>query len=323
MESVSPTPTRRPSAAMPTICEVAEDVYSIDTEMYSIPGLTSAYLLAGSKPALVETGVRGSANTILSALRQIGYRPEDIAYIILTHVHLDHAGGAGDLLTHMPHAQVIAHKRGARHLVNPSKLSASASQATGRSDAEGQDALTPVDENRAHAAEDGEIIDLGAGHKLEIIYAPGHASHHVCIYDLKNKGLFTGEALGIMIPGEEVIIPCTPVPDFDLDLSIDTIMQLMEKDVELLLFSHFGPTRKVSETFHKALTILKHWGDITSALAEKGNIDRVPEELQAAAREELAGVAGKKEICEFYEILMTPLSAAGYIESYKRKHRKS
>jgi len=299
--------------------KIADDIYLIDANMYSIPGFASVYLVAAEKPVLIETGLPTSAETILSGLRQIGVSPADIAYIMVTHVHIDHAGGAGTLLAHMPCAQVLAHEKGAKHLVNPVKLNAAMGELSGGTALAQGNSMVPIAADRVRAVKDGEVVELGGGHNLEVIYSPGHARHHLCIYDMKHKALFTGDAAGIAFHDENVLIPATPPPDFDLELSINSVRRLMEQDVQLLLFSHFGVTRKVRETLEKVIRKLQLWGDITRAAAEEGSLEKVVDRLRVEVQRELAPLASRKDLCQYQEAVILPLSASGYISYFAKK----
>jgi glyoxylase-like metal-dependent hydrolase (beta-lactamase superfamily II) len=302
-----------------SVIEVEPDLFLIDTEMYSIPGYTSVYLVRGEKSALIDVGLPTSATTILEGLDQVGLPPNDIAYIIPTHVHLDHAGGAGALASHMPQAQVLAHGKAAKHLVDPTRLMASVGQVAGGNHLSQDGTMLPIDPARVQAVSDGDVLELGTDHELRILYSPGHAPHHLCIYDTRYGALFAGDAVGIFFPEEEILLPATPPPSFDLDMAVDTIARLREEDIGLLLFSHFGATRKVQETFDKATALLHHWGNLTRTAAERNNLEEAISTLRVELRDQWAPLGADKRLYEYQEQVILPISAAGYVGHFRRK----
>ena len=298
--------------------EVGQDVFLIDTQMYSIPGFTSVYVLAEKNMTLIESGPATSAQTVVAGMRQLGLDPKDVAHIIVTHIHLDHAGGAGTLLADMPNAQVLVHELGARHLIDPSKLMASVKNVQGEKGVERDGAMVPIAAERVRVVNDGEVIKLSESQELKIIYSPGHARHHICILDSKNKGLFTGD-VSVLTPEAEIILPTTPPPDFDLDVLVDTIQKLMTLDIEMLLFSHFGTTRRVKWALEKTIHQLKLWGELTRGPAERTNLDEAAKALQEQAAKDLSPIQHRKDLYEYQVDGFMPVCAAGYLNYYQRK----
>ena len=212
--------------------EVADGIYSIDVEMWT-PEYSSVYLVVGDRIALIETGLSTSSDKILEGIKHLGFRYEDIDFIVVTHIHLDHAGGAGIVAEKLPSAKVIAHKDGAKHLINPSKLIYSATKALGElSKAYGLDKIVPIAQDRMEPVDEGNIIDLGS-RKLEVLWTPGHAPHHICLYDDKSRGIFAGDAVGVYYPHEDLLTPTTPPPDFDVEVAIGTIERLKKIKAEV------------------------------------------------------------------------------------------
>ena len=168
---------------MTSTFEAAEGIRAIDSLMCGREKVTSCYLLEGEEPALVETGPTTSVDTVREGLGALGIGPEDLAHIVVTHIHLDHAGGAGALAPHFPGATVWVHERGEPHLADPTKLVASATRVYGE---EALNAMfgpvLPVPRERLKAVGDRDVIELG-GRSLEVLYTPGHASHHVALLD--------------------------------------------------------------------------------------------------------------------------------------------
>jgi glyoxylase-like metal-dependent hydrolase (beta-lactamase superfamily II) len=186
--------------SIPAAREVAPGVILVDTG-YVRPKLAAAWIVRGkASAAVVETGHGGAVPRILAALADHGLRREDVSHVVVTHVHLDHAGGAGALLRELPRARLVAHPRGVRHLVDPSKL------ATATAAVYGEEAfrrlygeLVPVPAERVDEAPDGFALDLG-DRPLRMLDAPGHAKHHFVVHDPASRGFFAGDAFGLSYP---------------------------------------------------------------------------------------------------------------------------
>src|SRR5581483_1563498 len=182
-------------APMPDHSAVADGTTMLDTRLAGLPGITAAFLVDGPSPALVETGARTSAPALLDALAAEGVGPDDLAWIVLTHVHLDHCGGTGLVAEAFPRARVVVHRRGARHLVSPGRLVAASAEVYGeRAPIFG--GLDPVAQERIVAAEDGHRVPLGDGRELVMVEALGHARHHMVVLDERTGTVLAGDALG-------------------------------------------------------------------------------------------------------------------------------
>ncbi len=203
---------------MVDVSEVAENIYLIDDQLYSIPKWGSIYLINEEGKALIDAGPATSVHAVLDGIKKLGFKPEDIDYLIVTHIHLDHAGGAGVLLKDMPQAQVVVHHRGVKHLVNPAKLIGSVIELLGEEAMIRDGEVVTIAEDRVKPVHRGDVLRLSQGQVLEFIDAPGHAPHELCIYEKRNKGIFVGDAAGISILKRGFLFPETPPPSFDLDL---------------------------------------------------------------------------------------------------------
>jgi len=215
------------------------DLYAVDTGMYEVEEYGSVYLLDDDRPALVDTGIGTNYERIMDMLAHAGVAPEDLAVIAVTHVHLDHAGGAGYLAEACPNAEVYVHEIGARHLVDPSRLWDGTKQAVGEQ-IDFYAEPEPVPEERIAPLSDGDEIDLGT-HSLVPHRAPGHAPHQVVFEDPANDAVFTADAAGIYTPSTEEIHVTSPPPQFDLDQALADVEMLEGLDPETLLYAHFGP----------------------------------------------------------------------------------
>jgi len=256
---------------MVDIKEVAENIFLIDNELYSIPKWGSVYLINEEKKALVDTGPATSVNAVLDGIKKTGIDPEDIDYVIVTHIHLDHAGGAGELIKYMPRAQVIVHDKGARHLINPERLVKSFASTMGERMMQKTGPVAPIDEERVVPVSGDEVFKLGERQSLRVLHVSGHAPHQLCILESRNNGLFSGDAIGISVAEGKVLMPATPPPGFDLKLYLSTLQKLMGLDANLIYFGHFGATDRVKESIQTAMDKLQAWNTIISrAFVEKG-----------------------------------------------------
>jgi glyoxylase-like metal-dependent hydrolase (beta-lactamase superfamily II) len=223
---------------------IRSDITCIETH-YQREGLASCYLLQeGESAALIDTGTPYTVATIMALLEQRGLRPEQIRYVIPTHVHLDHAGGAGQLMQRLPEARLVVHPFGARHMIDPTRLAAGATAVYGEEQfAEDFGELVAVDPERVIKAEDGLTIDLN-GRQLLCLDTPGHARHHICVWDRQSRGFFTGDTFGIAYQelttarGPFMLLPSTPV-QFDPVAWHTTLDRLMTFQPERMYLTHY------------------------------------------------------------------------------------
>lgn len=215
------------------------DLFYVDTGMYDTAEYGAVYILAGERSAVIDTGIGQRHDLILDALESVGIAPEELDVIAPTHVHLDHAGGAGHLARDCPNATVVVHERGARHLVDPSRLIAGTKSAVGDQWALYGEPL-PVPEDRIRTLTDGAVIDLG-DHELRTHHAPGHAPHQVVFEDPANDAVFTADAAGIYVPTLDAVRETSPPSDFDLEQCLSDLELLESLDPETLLYAHYGP----------------------------------------------------------------------------------
>ncbi|HVT22261.1 MAG TPA: MBL fold metallo-hydrolase [Mycobacteriales bacterium] len=242
--------------------DLGQDVYGLDTLMSGYEGITAGYLIAGSRPCLVETGTARSAPAVQRALDALGIGRNDLATIAVTHIHLDHAGGVGDLAEAYPNAEIVVHQRGARHLADPTKLMNSATRVFGDLMDTVFGELRPTDGGRIRAVDEVGTIDLGGGRSLTTYYSPGHAQHHVGLLDSHSGDLYVGDAAGVFIPEIGAIKPSTPPPDFDLDTALASLRHFADLQPQRLLFSHFGPVSHVGPALEEAAEELLTWVDL-------------------------------------------------------------
>lgn len=252
------------------ITELGHQVYEIDTRMAGYDGITAGYLILADRPCLVETGTAPSAPVVRDALASLGVGPHDLATVVVTHIHLDHAGGAGDIAGMYPDAEVVVHERGARHLTDPSRLMASARRVYGRALERLFGELAPTPAGRIRSVEERGVIDLGGGRRLESHYSPGHAKHHIGLVDSVSGDLYVGDAAGVYLPDTGDLRPATPPPDFDLAAALGSLRTFAALAPARLLFSHYGPVEAVPETLARSAEELNVWVGETRRVRDAG-----------------------------------------------------
>jgi glyoxylase-like metal-dependent hydrolase (beta-lactamase superfamily II) len=249
----------------------------LDTHQYGVPGRGAVYVIAGARSAIVETGTPRAAPMLVDALRDA-----DLAYIFVTHVHLDHAGGAGALAAEHPEATVVAHPQAVRHLADPTRLVDGVRKAS-------PDLFplygtpTPIPQDRLLAAGDGEQFGLGAGIEIEVVHGPGHAPHQTCFFERPDRVLFTGDAVGNF--GIPFDVPLTVPPGFDRQASRTTLRRLRSLEPERLAFTHFGLSEGDSiGHIDRYEAELDAWFERIARLRRSGSEEHVVREILAASR---------------------------------------
>ena len=256
--------------------------------------MTAGYLIEGPAPVLVETGSQSSVLALLKALEVHGVAPGDLAGVAVTHIHLDHAGGVGDVARAFPNATVYVHEKGARHLADPERLVSSAARVYGDLLDSLYGRLDPTPAERLHVLQDGEDIVIGPGRTLTTIDSPGHAKHHLALHDSESGIIFAGDAVGVRLPDAGVLRPATPPADFDLDLAVNSLHKFRDRNPTGIALAHYGLLGNPIELLEEAEGTLRDWAetaerawkageDITEALTKRfgGSLDGVPEEHRA------------------------------------------
>jgi len=218
--------------------EGADRIYHFETRLSVMTSPFTVYLIKESHGVVIEPGPAALVPRIQEAMKKLGVK--DLSYIIPTHIHVDHAGGAGKLAQLYPGAKVLVHPAGLKHAVDPSKLIQSTKTVFGDDFEAGFGPILPVPQSQIKAVEDGEVIMVG-NRELQIIYAPGHAPHHIAIFDRSVKGIFCGEALGL--PGGEgnrILLPAVAPPSFDQEIYLETMEKLRKLGARTLFYSHGG-----------------------------------------------------------------------------------
>ena len=242
--------------------QIGPGVIELDTMLGGWERVTAGYLIEGSDPLLIETGSQTSVPALLDALARAGVGPHDLASVAVTHIHLDHAGGVGDVARAFPHATIYVHPKGVRHLVDPGKLVRSAALVYGDLLDTLYGRLDPTPEERIRILDDGAVIDVGGGRTLTAIDSPGHAKHHVGLHDSESGILFAGDAVGVRLPDAGVLRPSTPPPDFDLDLALRSMHRFAERRPTGLALAHYGLIGETDELLGEAEQTLRRWADV-------------------------------------------------------------
>jgi glyoxylase-like metal-dependent hydrolase (beta-lactamase superfamily II) len=305
---------------MSLIKEVADKIYEIKPEGNELDRfpLCTAYLVVDDKSALIEAGCPVQAPEILEAVEKLGYEAKELSYIIPTHVHGDHAGGAGLLAKRMPQAQVVAQPRAASLLADPS-MTARVMQ--GFKHIFGDDAeerfgmMPPIPKDKFVLVEDGESIPLG-GRELKVIHTPGHDPYHLSFLDTKTQGVFCGDALGAYFSEIEVIFTC-PVPGSDLPLFLQSIEKLQGLKPELVFFSHGSATSDADKIIHSSLSEARQCQEVAFEVLKAGEDQK---EVARRLVEVLArgSALAKSDLSDWPYLI--PVTVEGYRQYFKKNN---
>jgi glyoxylase-like metal-dependent hydrolase (beta-lactamase superfamily II) len=264
---------------VPTPRRIAPGVLEIDTLLGGWERVTAGYLIEGTAPVLVETGSQSSVPVLLAALEKIGVGPEELAGVAVTHIHLDHAGGVGDVARAFPSATVYVHEKGARHLADPARLIDSASRVYGSLLDSLYGRLDPTPPERLHVLADGEEIVVSADRVLVAVDSPGHAKHHLGLHDSLSGVLFAGDAVGVKLPDGGVLRPSTPPPDFDLAQALTSLGKFAARRPTAIALAHYGLLSEPEALLAEADETLRQWAE-TAEQAYRDGVD-IAEALSA------------------------------------------
>lgn len=249
---------------------LSDGITLIDTG-YVRPGLAASYLMVeGNRAAYIETGTNHSTPRLLAALAAQNLDVGDVDYVIVTHVHLDHAGGAGSLMAELPNARLAVHPRGARHMVDPTKLIAGVIAVYGEESYRASyGTLVPVPAQRVVETGDDSILEL-AGRPLRFLDTPGHAKHHASIYDAQSRGVFSGDVFGLAYRELDTeqgpfIFPSTSPVQFDPEAAKSSLERITTLAPERVYLTHFGAVTQIATLAHDLSTAI----DASVAVATK------------------------------------------------------
>lgn len=280
------------------ITKLDDGIVAIDTEFMRPIQDASHLIIEGGRAAFVDTGTNDSVPLLIDALRQQDLDVADVDFVFLTHVHLDHAGGAGLLMQALPNARCVIHPRGVRHMVDPAKLIAGTAAVYGverTHDLYG--VIQPVDESRVVVPNDEQWIELN-GRKLQVLFTEGHARHHYCLRDPASRGVFTGDSFGVSYreldtAAGEFIFPTSTPASFDpaeAHKSVDRIMACNPERLYLTHYSRVTDLARLAADMHAGIDAY-----VEIALAQRDNDNPLPA-MQSA----------------MYDYLSTRLIAHGY-----------
>ncbi len=246
--------------------EIGKNLFQVELETGGFKNLICSYIIKGAKTILVESGPTSSVPKLVSGLKELNINFEDVEYVAVTHVHLDHGGGAGTLLKFLPNAKVLVHPRGMPHLINPERLWPSSQAVLGFvSEIFGKP--EPVPKERIIPVTEGSF-DLDDGAKLRVIETLGHASHNLSFHESLNGGVFPGDAAGTYFPEFDVVMPTTP-PPFHLDLALASLDKLISLKPTVLYYSHFGKASNGVQRLKDYKLQLQLWAKIAEEGARK------------------------------------------------------
>jgi len=259
-----------------------DDLYVHDIGSFETDEYGAVYVFDTERPAVIDTGTGLNRDRLFETLDAIGIGRDDLAWILPTHVHLDHAGGAGYLAEHHPAATVAVPERGVRHLVDPEALVAGTKSAVGDQWRHYADPK-PVPADRISGLAEGDQIDLG-DRELVVYETPGHAPHHAVYHEPKSDVVFTGDAAGLYVPSVDAVRPTTPPPQFDLDQSLADVRRIEELNPKYLCFGHFGPRRYEPELLGEAKRAYVEWVEaVRQKREELADDEAVVEHFEAAS----------------------------------------
>jgi glyoxylase-like metal-dependent hydrolase (beta-lactamase superfamily II) len=265
-------------------------IHTIDTYYLGLTEVAAAYLIVdGQRAAFVDNNTQAAIPRLLAALADQGLSPEQVDYLIITHVHLDHAGGTSALARACPNAQVVAHPRAAPHVIDPTKLVASASAAYGQAEFERlYGTIEPVNEDRVLVMDDEQTLRLGS-RELRFLHTRGHANHHFCIKDGASGAIFAGDAFGLVYPalqGEGTFaFPSTSPTDFEPELARESIHRLVAERPSCIYPTHFGAVTDIEVA---AGQLLRHLEFAERLRDDAEASDRSDEALEAYCRSRLS-----------------------------------
>ncbi|HEY2431814.1 MAG TPA: MBL fold metallo-hydrolase [Vicinamibacterales bacterium] len=245
----------------------------VDLNFLGRPEIIATAILHGpAGVALIDPGPSTTLGNLTTALTRKGIRFEDVRQILITHIHLDHSGAIGSILAKFPHIEVVVHQRGAPHLIDPTKLLASAGRLYQQDMERLWGEVEPVDQARLKVIEGGERLTV-VGREIETAYTPGHASHHVSYFDPASGVAFVGDTAGICRGTSAYVMPPTPPPDIDLDAWHDSSAKILSWDSDTLFLTHFGPRHGARQHLQAMFENVDAWSRSVKRLLADQSVD--------------------------------------------------
>lgn len=270
------------------LTKVGDVVSMIDTEALGQREVVAAYLIEGKERALIDMGYRSSAGAVMQNL--LDHDMGRVQYLLPTHVHLDHAGSCGTLAKKFPDAVVLAHPKGVNHLIDPSKLVGATTELFGRDLMQEYGLPEPIDQSSVRSIIDDSEIQLGSDVTLRAVWTPGHASHHISYQIEETRDVFTGDAVGIFLPGFPVLFPTTPPTSFNLELATESLTRIRDLRPSRLFTPHFGVVQDAAKAIDDNIRSLTEWKDAVEPMIAAGiSADKVTD----AQIRKLCGLVGR------------------------------
>lgn len=303
--------------------QIEPDLWLLDLGFQETPGVVGAYLITGTQGhTLIETGPGSTIPALERAVRAAGAHLEDVRRLLVTHIHMDHAGAAGSLLDRLPGARLYVHPRGAAHMIAPDKLLASARRIYGDAMERLWGPFQPAAAERVVMVQDGDVVDCG--HRaLRVLHTPGHAVHHVAFVDEDARTAFTGDVAGVRLGHGSYVRPPTPPPDVDVEgwhCSADRLRGLNLRAIDL---THFGRRHGVAAHLDALSYNLDAWV-AWSAQRLSAGVDHaaIAEELRAQRAVEVAACGGTPIDAAAYELVTASrMSVDGLARYLKQKQQ--
>jgi glyoxylase-like metal-dependent hydrolase (beta-lactamase superfamily II) len=299
--------------------ELPADLRLIDDMHLSRPHVIATYLLLSEEPAVVDPGPTSTLDTLSAGLAAQGVAFADLRAILLTHIHLDHAGATGELVRRYPHLRVYVHQRGARHLAAPEKLISSATRLYGDSMDRLWGTIVPVPEQNISTLGGGETLRFGR-RALRVFDAPGHASHHVLYFDQGNGAAFVGDTGGVCIPDRMIPRAATPPPDIDVEAWLRTLDLLESLAPRALLLTHFGPAYRPAAYLDDYRATLRRWAEAVRVGLESGADEATQiERLRDVARADMGADVSANDIALFEQASSIELNYQGLARYWRKR----
>ncbi|MDI2586816.1 MBL fold metallo-hydrolase [Psychrobacillus sp. NEAU-3TGS] len=301
--------------------QLNDRIHLIDGHDLGVTERTGIYVIQEEELTIVETSASPSIKYVKEGLKVLGISLDEVKYIIVTHIHLDHAGGAGLLMQDCPNAKVVVHPKGARHLADPSRLITGAKAVYGDKFSGLFEPILPIAEERLIVKGEGETLEIGPNCQLLFLDTPGHANHHFSIYDPISNGMFTGDTVGVRYPqlvpdNVHLFLPSTSPNQFNPDAMQRAMDGMEEMQLDTIYFGHYGMTNDPAEVFRQVSTWLKVYVDEAKTVyAEQKGYEVLAERLESLVREHLRGL-GIPDDHEVYSILQLDIevSAMGLLD---------
>lgn len=304
---------------IPTV-QRADGVYIIDTRHMGNSGTVAVFLLESTDGLiLIESGPGSTLENVRTGIRQAGFNPADIRHILVTHIHLDHAGGAGELAKETG-ATVYVHERGYKHLHDPSRLLSSAERIYGDRMDELWGTIMPIPTKRLVSLSGGETLNIG-GRTFKPIYTPGHASHHLA-YLLDDGALFTGDAAAIHFEGSAVIRPALPPPEIDLDIWQESVARMLAAEPKRLLLTHYGEVQDAASHLERIGERNRVWAEeILTGMKQGEDEAALVERISNLGNRELAADGAPSDVTRRHQLTSNyEMTVMGLSRYWQKQH---